>query len=166
MALSASTTLPYPAAKVTETFTDEAFLRHISELVGGSLESVQRDGDVSGAFTLTVVRKVPSARLPEIAKKMLGDSLTVTQTERWQAPAADGSRTADVTMKVAGAPVDVNAVQQLVADGGSTRVDLTGDVKSSIPFLGGKIAAAAEPMLGKALNIQAQQAEAWLSGRS
>ena len=39
MALSASTTLPYSAAKVTETFTDEAFLRHTSELVGGILES-------------------------------------------------------------------------------------------------------------------------------
>jgi hypothetical protein len=69
-------------------------------------------------------------------------------------------------MKVAGAPVDVNAVQKLVAEGDSTRVDLNGDVKSSIPFLGGKIAAAAEPMLGKALNIQAQQAEAWISSHA
>ncbi|MCU1539683.1 MAG: proteinase inhibitor cystatin, partial [Arthrobacter sp.] len=37
-----------------------------------------------------------------------------------------------------------------------------GTVTSSVPFLGGKIAEAAEPMVGKALNIQAQQAQAWL----
>jgi hypothetical protein len=31
-----------------------------------------------------------------------------------------------------------------------------------VPFLGGKIAEAAEPMVTKALNIQSQQAQAWL----
>jgi hypothetical protein len=53
-------------------------------------------------------------------------------------------------------------VQRLVADGGSTRVELEGNVTSSVPFLGSKIADAAEPMVGKALNIQSQQAQAWL----
>ncbi|MEV7648962.1 DUF2505 domain-containing protein [Arthrobacter sp. NPDC089319] len=166
MALSASTTLPYSVAQVTETFTEEAFLRHTSELVGGNLESATVDGSVDGAFTLTVVRKIPTTRLPDLAKKMLGETLTVTQTEQWQAPETDGSRTANVAVKVAGAPVDVKAVQKLVADGTSTRVDLTGDVSSSIPFLGGKIAAAAEPMLGKALKLQASEAEGWISGRT
>ncbi|WP_312856711.1 DUF2505 domain-containing protein [Arthrobacter mobilis] len=166
MALSASTTLPYSVAQVTDTFTSEAFLRHISELVGGSLVSVNRDGSVDGAFNLTVVRKLPTTRLPEIARKVVGESLTVTQTERWQAPAADGSRTADVEVKVAGAPVDAKAVQKLVAEGGSTRVQLEGEVTSGIPFLGGKIAAAAEPVLAKALKLQATQAEAWIASQA
>ena len=124
MALNASTTLPYSVAQVTDTFTSEAFLRHISELVGGTLVSADLDGSVDGAFNLTVVRKLPTTRLPEIARKVVGESLTVTQTERWQAPAADGSRTADLEVKVAGAPVDAKAVQQLVADCTSTRVEL------------------------------------------
>jgi hypothetical protein len=166
MALSASTTLPYSIAQVTDTFTSEEFLRHISELVGGNLVSVELDGSVDGAFNLTVVRKLPTTRLPEIARKVVGESLTVTQTENWQAPAADGTRTADVQVKVAGAPVDAKAVQKLVAEGTSTRVDLTGEVTSGIPFLGGKIAAAAEPVLAKALNLQATQAEAWIAGRA
>ena len=41
-------------------------------------------------------------------------------------------------------------------------VELSGEVKSSIPFLGAKIASAAEPMIGKALNLQATLAQAWL----
>ncbi|MFP3571073.1 DUF2505 domain-containing protein, partial [Paraburkholderia sp. SIMBA_030] len=80
--------------------------------------------------------------------------------EQWEAPAADGSRSSNIALKVSGAPLDVKAVQRLVADGTGTRIELEGTVSSSVPFLGGKIADAAEPMVGKALNIQSQQAEA------
>ena len=100
--------------------------------------------------------------MPDIARKFVGESLKVTQLETWEAPAADGSRQSKISLKVAGAPLDVNAVQRLVADGGSTRIELEGNVTSSVPFLGGKIADAAEPMVGKALNLQSQQAQAWL----
>ena len=97
-----------------------------------------------------------------MARKFVGESLKVTQLEKLDAPAADGSRLSNITLKVSGAPLDVNAVQRLVSDGGSTRIELEGTVTSSVPFLGGKIAEAAEPMVGKALNIQSTQAQAWL----
>ncbi|GAB3538243.1 hypothetical protein GCM10027403_24170 [Arthrobacter tecti] len=165
MALSASTTLPYDVATVTDVFTDEAFLKHTSEHVGGDLLSLTVDGDTAGAFTLTAVRTLPTTRLPEMARKFVGETLTVTQTEHWAAPAADGTREAKVAMSVSGVPVNVDAVQRLVAEGTSTRVDVAGNVSSSIPFMGSKIADAAEPMIGKALNIQASQAKSWLENR-
>ncbi|MGG5174050.1 DUF2505 domain-containing protein [Pseudarthrobacter sp. J1763] len=162
MALTASTTLPFGVDRVTETFVNEDFLRHTSELVGGTLTSVTRQGELNGEFVITVVRTLPTTRLPEIAKKFVGESLTVTQTESWSAPAADGSRQANISLKVAGAPVDVSAVQKLVAEGTGTRIDLDGKVSSSIPFLGSKTASAAEPMVAKGLKLQASQAQAWL----
>lgn len=162
MALSASTTLPHSVDRVAAVFANEDFQRHTSELVGGTLESFKVDGDVAGAFSTTSVRTLPTTRLPEIARKFVGESLTVTQIEAWEAPADDGSRQSSISLKIAGAPLDVSAVQRLIADGGSTRVELEGSVTSSVPFLGGKIADAAEPMVGKALNIQSQQAQAWL----
>ncbi|MFS0715902.1 DUF2505 domain-containing protein [Arthrobacter sp. 1P04PC] len=162
MALSASTTLPHTVESVTAVFANEDFLRHTSELVGGTLESFAVDGDPAGAFNTTTVRTIPTTRMPDIARKFVGESLKVTQLESWGAPAADGSRESNISLKVAGAPLDVNAVQRLVAEGGSTRIELEGTVSSSVPFLGGKIADAAEPMVGKALNIQATQAQAWL----
>ncbi len=162
MALSASTTLPHSVDRVAAVFANEDFQRHTSELVGGTLESFKVDGDVAGAFSTTSVRTLPTTRLPEIARKFVGESLTVTQLEAWEAPAADGSRQSSISLKIAGAPLDVSAVQRLIADGGSTRVELEGNVTSSVPFLGGKIADAAEPMVGKALNLQSQQAQAWL----
>ncbi|WP_026534895.1 DUF2505 domain-containing protein [Arthrobacter sp. H14] len=162
MALSASTNLPANPQRVTEVFTNEDFVRHISEKVGGTLESLKIDGAITGPFKLTAVRTLPANRLPDFAKKFIGQKLTVTQTEQWEAPAADGSRRANVKLKVSGAPVDASAIQRLVPTAEGTRVELEGDVKSSIPFLGSKIAAAAEPMVGKALNIQAKEARTWL----
>jgi Protein of unknown function (DUF2505) len=160
--LSASTTLPHSVDRVTAVFVNEDFLRHTSEYVGGTLESFDVDGDTAGAFVTTIVRTIPTTRMPEMARKFVGESLKVTQVETWAAPAADGSRESNISMKVAGAPLDVNAVPRLVSEAGGTRIELEGTVTSSVPFLGGKIAEAAEPMVGKALNIQSQQAQAWL----
>ncbi|MBD7996051.1 DUF2505 domain-containing protein [Arthrobacter sp. Sa2CUA1] len=162
MALTASTTLPYDAATLTKTFTDEDFVRSISEHVGGSLVSLVVDGDIAGPFTLTAVRTLPTDRLPDMAKKLVGASLTVTQKESWEAPAADGSRTASIDLSIGGVPLKVNAVQRLVVVPEGTRTDVEGSVSSSIPFLGDKIAKSAEPMIGKALTIQATQAGKWI----
>ncbi|KNC18751.1 proteinase inhibitor I25 cystatin [Arthrobacter sp. RIT-PI-e] len=162
MALNASTTLPYDTATVLGVLTDEGFVRHMSEYVGGTLESLTVDGDPAGAFTVTAVRTLPTQRLPEMARKFVGETLSVTQTDRWDAPEADGSRRATVNMAVANVPLTVTAVQRLVAQGTDTVVDLQGNVTSSIPFLGGKIAASAEPMIGKALNVQGTEAKKWL----
>ena len=165
MALNASTTLPHDVRTVTDTFANEGFLRSVSERVGGSLVSVTVDGDTAGAFVLTAVRTLPTDRLPDIAKKFVGTTLTVTQKENWAAPAADGSREASIELSVGGVPLKVNAVQRLVAVAEGTRVDVDGKVSSSIPFLGDKIAKQAEPMIGKALTIQASQAGKWIESR-
>lgn len=162
MSLSASTSLPHSVDRVAAVLVDEDFLRHISELVGGTLESFSLEGDTAGAFSTTTVRTVPTTRFPEMARKFVGETLKVTQLETWEAPGPDGSRQSNISLKVAGAPLDVNAVQRLVSDGGGTRIDLEGTVTSSVPFLGGKIADAAAPMVGKALKIQSEQAQAWL----
>ena len=137
MALSASTTLPHSVDRVAAVFVDEDFLRHTSELVGGSLESFTIDGDTAGAFSTTTVRTLPTTRLPDIARKFVGESLTVTQTEQWEAPAADGSRASTIALKVAGAPLDVTAVQRLVADGGSTRIAPRASITSISAALSG-----------------------------
>ncbi|MDP5227305.1 MULTISPECIES: DUF2505 domain-containing protein [Arthrobacter] len=162
MALNASTTVPFSLPEVAAVLVNEDFVRHVSELVGGSLEEFTVDGDTSAAFTATVVRTVPTTRLPDIARKVVGETLTVTQREAWTAPETDGSRQADIQVSIAGAPVSAKAVQKLVSVDGQTRIDVEGEVTSSIPFLGGKIAGAAEPMVGKALNLQAQQVQSWL----
>ncbi|MCQ9163359.1 DUF2505 domain-containing protein [Arthrobacter sp. STN4] len=163
MALTASTTLSATAQRVTDVFANEEFVKHVSFTVGGELKSFEISGPTSGAFTTKTVRTLPTTRMPEIARKVVGATLTVTQLEDWSAPAADGSRSNNIKLTVAGAPLDVTAVQTLSAAGDSTLVELSGEVKSAVPFLGAKIASAAEPVIGKALNLQATLAQEWLN---
>lgn len=162
MALAAATTLSAPAQRVTDVFTNEEFIKHVSETVGGELKQFTITGPTSAAFTTKTVRTLPTTRMPDMVKKFVGATLTVTQDESWSAPAPDGSRTIDIKLSVAGAPVDVTALQKLTADGGTTLVELSGEVKSGVPFLGAKIASAAEPVIGRALNLQATLAQKWL----
>lgn len=163
MALSASTRLTYPTDRVFATLVDEGFQEHTAKLVGGSLLKFELTGDPSGECTLEMERTIPTTRLPDIARKIVGETLKVSQVERWSAPDALGSRTAEIEISVSGVPVSAQAREVLVPEEGSTRVQVEGEVKSSIPLLGPKIAKAAEPMVSKALNMQAEQASKWLS---
>ena len=73
MALSASTNLPHSVDRVTAVFVNEDFLRHTSELVGGTLESFAVDGDTAGAFSTTTVRTIPTdpdaGHCPEVRRR-------------------------------------------------------------------------------------------------
>ena len=163
MALAASTTLSAPAQSVTDVFTNADFVKHVSEQVGGELKSFTISGPTTAAFTTQTVRTLPTTRMPDIVKNFIGTTLTVTQNESWSAPASDGSRTNTIKLTVAKAPVDVTALQKLTVAGGSTVVELSGTVTSAVPFLGAKIASAAEPVIGRALNLQATLAQEWLA---
>ncbi|MDJ0317132.1 DUF2505 domain-containing protein [Arthrobacter antibioticus] len=166
MALAASTTLTATAQRVTDVFTNADFIKHVSEEVGGELKSFTISGPTTAAFTTKTVRTLPTTRMPEIVQKFVGATLTVTQIESWSAPEADGSRNNAIELKVTGAPVDIAALQKLSATGESTLVELTGSVKSGVPFLGAKIATAAEPVIGRALNLQATLAQKWLDNHA
>ncbi len=85
-----------------------------------------------------------------MAKKFVGSSVEVTQTEKWGVPDASGSRTATVDISVGGVPVSVSGSEALDANAEGTNFAIEAKVSSSIPFIGGKIASAAEPYLGKA----------------
>lgn len=96
--------------------------------------------------TVTIVRTQP-AEMPDFVKKLTGESVKVKQTESWSAPAADGSRTADVKVSIVGQPAEMLGTATLKPAGGGTRFDVVGDVKVSIPLLGRKI----EPEVAKAV---------------
>ncbi len=162
MALRATTTLSHPVQRVTAVFTDEDFIRSSTESIGGKLTSFERKGALDSAFTTKTVRTLPTDKLPDLARKFVGPSITVTALEDWSSPAADGSREVAVTLTVAGAPLTVTAVERVLQQGSGSLVEVEGTVTSAVPFLGPKIVEAAEPMIGKALNLQATHAQKWL----
>ena len=165
MAVTASTTVPAPVEQVVATFADEAFVRHVAQKAGATLESFEVSGETTGAFIVTTVRAMSADRLPDMAKRFVGDSVHLTQTDAYEAPAADGSRVVRSDIKVASLPVSGSAHQSLRPQGEQTEVHVDCTVEANIPFVGKQVASAAEPYVSKALSLQSREAQAWLAGR-
>ena len=108
---------------------------------------------------------MPAERVPDIARKFVGNGVAMTQVDTVSAPAADGSRTVSTEVKVNGVPVSAQATQKLTPEGEQTRLDVNGEVSCSIPLVGKKIAAAAEPQVGRVLKVLGSSAEKWLAQR-
>jgi hypothetical protein len=162
MALNATTDLTHAPDAVIATLADRDFAEHLTGLVGGSLKSFEVAGDTAAAFTLTTVRTLPTDRAPEIARKFVGQSVEVTQVESWSAPAADGSREATLKVTVGSLPVSVSGTESLRATAAGSALGVDATVSSSIPFVGGKIASAAEPFISKALSLQGAKVSSWI----
>ena len=163
MPVNASTTIKAPLDTVLNTFVDEAFVRHVSDRAGTTLESFEVSGDTTTAFTVTTVRTMSADKLPDVVQKFVKGAIKLNQVDTYDAPAADGSRDARTEIKAHGLPVGANATQTLTSTNDETLVEVTGDVVANIPLVGKKIAAAAEPYIGKALTLQARAAESWIA---
>lgn len=164
MAVQSSTTINASIDNVARAFADENFARFASEKVRVTFESFALEGDPAGAFTATTVRGVPADRIPDIAKKIPGVSngISMTQVDRVSSPAADGSRTITSEVSVKGVPVTGTATQTLVPEGDTTVANVNGEVKCSIPLVGKKIAAAAEPQIGRVFSALGAGAEEFI----
>lgn len=164
MAVQSTTTIKAPVDQVARAFADENFARFSSEQVRVTLESFSVAGEHTGAFTATTVRGIPSDRIPDMAKKIpgVGGGISMTQVDRVSAPAADGSRTVTSEVTVKGVPVTGSAQQKLVAQGEQTVAEVNGEVKCSIPLVGKKIAAAAEPQIGRVFSALGSSAEEFI----
>lgn len=95
----------------------------------------QEAGD--GTLTLKVDRTM-AANLPSVAKKVLGDTSRLVQTENWDT--SGDVKTATITIEAPGKPVSISGEFKLEPVG-DAQCDYTAsfEVKASVPLVGGKI---------------------------
>ncbi len=140
-------TFKYPAGveDVFALISDDAFRTKSAEEAKGRDVSatVEKDGDET---VVTLVR-TQQATFPDFIQKFVGDSVKIKQVERWQAPAADGSRSGTITVKVSGQPAGFKGKASLKPAGKGTDFTVDGDVKVDVPFVGKKV----EPLVAKAI---------------
>ncbi len=153
-----------PPTDVAAMLADPAFVEDKCRRTGAIDQTVEIDGDAAAAFTVTTVRTMPTDDFPDVAKKFVGDTVVIKQVDSWHPAGADGSRTGDVRLKIAGAPVELNGTMTLRADGGGTRQELLGDLKASVPLLGGKLEKAAAPAILMALRKEGEVGREYLAG--
>lgn len=92
-----------------------------------------------GNTVVRVKREMAATDIPDMARKFVGQTLTVVQTETWRPAAADGSRTADVTGEISNTPVTLKGKASIGAQGGKTVQAIDLDVKVAVPLIGKKL---------------------------
>jgi uncharacterized protein DUF2505 len=94
----------------------------------------------SGSDTVVKVRReMPSDGVPDFAKKFVGETLTLVQTETWHAAKADGSRNADVSGEIVNTPVTLKGTASITGSGGQAVQAIDLDVKVAVPLIGKKM---------------------------
>lgn len=157
--------LHYDADPITvfSMLTDEAFIARKTTAAKALRHeiSVSRDGD---RVTIELLR-VMAPDVPDFLRRFVGDTIDIKQTDAWGAAANDGSRSGEITLTMAGAPVTCTGKMTLANKNSQTVVTISGVVKASIPLLGSKIEKAVHEGLVETAKIEEQVGRAWLSGR-
>jgi hypothetical protein len=142
----------YPASceHVFTMLVDRSFQERVCAATGALRYEVQVEQD-AGSATITTRRELPTDDIPDYARSFVGRTLDVVRVDRWEAPAADGSRDGTVTVEIKGAPIRLNGMLALRPDDAGTEETIVGELKASIPLLGGKMERAAEPAVMSAI---------------
>lgn len=128
-----------PPSEVFELIATGSFqLELITHLGGQEAEVVEETRSGDGSVRL-VTRQQSAVELPGFARKLIPANTTVTQVYEWEPPAADGSRRGRWSAEAKGAPVTIGGTTELRPEGAGTCHLFLGEVKASVPVVGGRI---------------------------
>lgn len=145
------------AMRATEAFQDEKCAR--SSPLRHSV-AIHHEGDRTIIHT---VRAMATEALPEAARRATGAELNVDETQDWGPPAADGSRSADVWIRLRGLPVTLTGTLTLSPNGSGTHQALEGSLRAAVPIVGGRIEHYAALAITRGFDIEAQVVGEWLN---
>lgn len=117
--------------------TDADYQKEKLTAIGNSNVQVLECGPAGEGYTLVIKMDV-TADMPGFAAKVLPSTNTITQT--WEWANSTGSERKGTWKVTSAAPVTATGTMSLKDDGGKTTETINGQVKCSIPLVGGKIA--------------------------
>jgi hypothetical protein len=129
-------TFDKPAAAVVKMFSDRKYFERKYQELGFKNIEVLEHSSTGGKFRIKVRYSAPnSAPLPDFAKKFLGETNVVTQSDSWDVEKKTGRLEAEIR----GVPVKVSANMTLKDEGTGSTNTLKWDLSCGIPFVGGKL---------------------------
>jgi hypothetical protein len=152
---------PADPATVMAMLRDPAYVQEKGERTGSHDITVDVSDTGDGGVVIACTRSMP-ADVPSYAAPFVGDTITITETQTWTAPAADGSAQAAVTVEF-NSPLAYSGTITL-SPGATGSVALTeGAFKASVPFVGGKVERVAAEMTEKYLKKETVVGTEWLA---
>ncbi|MCS7483044.1 DUF2505 domain-containing protein [Umezawaea endophytica] len=155
------TTSTWPVQDVFQALVDERYLRDRLAVLGGTDAQLVSFSSANGKTSYQLKQGVPAEHLPSVAKSLLGGDLVIHRTEVWTAAGTTG--TVEVTLN--GVPGRLDGTIVLAGDAGGSRTTLTGQVKVSIPLMGGKLEAMIAEQVSALLDKENEFTTEWLANR-
>jgi hypothetical protein len=163
--LSAELRYDADPSTVYEMISDPDFQERKLANTGAVSYDVTVDPHEDGGVTVTSRRELPTDRVPEFVKGFVGSTIKIEQVEEWEAVEADGVRNGSLVADVSGMPVKFTARLSLVPNSDGTLEVVQGDLKASVPLIGGKVEKAAEPAIKAAVAAEQRTGREWLAAR-
>jgi hypothetical protein len=148
---------------VFDMLTDSQFQARKCHANGSLSYEVDIVDHTNGGATITTLRNLPTDKAPEYVRNLVGKTLAVHEVDDWGPPAQDGSRRGTIDVRIKGSPVHVRGILTLGPDGAGAVEAIDAKVKASVPFLGGRIERAVEPVIQAALRVEQREGNAWLA---
>lgn len=131
---------------------------------GGAFEVDPKVTEESDGTTVVVSKRTqPAAGLPSFAQKIVGDKVHLVETQRFPAPAADGTRNGTFEVDFGSTPMSFKGKLIVAPAGAGTTVTTDGEFKSSIPLVGGKLEGVAKGETEDYLRKEGTTGAAWLT---
>jgi hypothetical protein len=117
----------------------------------------QHEQRADGGVLLAVSRELPSG-VPGFLERFLPKDGRVVETFEWAPAAGDGTRRGTWRADIPGAPARLGGTMRLEPTDTGSRYTIEGDVKVSVPLIGGKAEAVADLVARLAAKGRAAQA--------
>lgn len=147
-----------PPADVHAMLSDPTFREKVclAQRATDATVTVERDGQ---AMLVLVDQTRPSEQIPEIARKIVGDEIRIVHREDWSS-----SSQAALDVSIPGKPAQLLGTILVSGKGTGTSHIIEGDLKVSVPLLGGKLEGLISQLLTKALEVELRVGRGWLRG--
>ncbi len=156
MKITRSTTLP---AGVEDAFAVIASQEHQEAKLAAQSErssATITDRPGGGGVEVSTERQLSTQEMTGPVASMVGSTLTITEKQLWGQPAADGSRSADLTIAVSGVPVRLAGTIVLAPAGTQSSLTVDADLTCSMPFVGKKVETAAAPAIEESFDLEVE----------
>lgn len=148
--------VPLPAAEVVALMGDEAFQAEKATRLGAQAFEMSVEEGPGGTSTVRTRRTLPTVGLPEFVKALVRPVMVVTETERWETAAADGSRRGVFEIDVDGAPVRFRGVVSVLPTAGTDGSSLTfeGTLTSTVPLFRARVEEASAAQIRETMEVE------------
>lgn len=146
------------AAEVAAMLSDKAFREEVCRAMQATSYDVTVEGGVESK-RVVIDMEQPTDKVPSFARKLVGETTNVVQTETWRSPSE-----AEVVVAIPGKPGEMRGTARLVERDGVTTEHVEMEIKVKIPLVAGKIEELLAGLLKSALKAEHRAGQAYLAG--